>query len=205
MVRYVDDFNEITDFRSRSLVMNLYIEYWINEMIVESFVHSEKIINDINGLGTFDKKLKLLESLGIFENIPEPPRMTDILHNIRQIESIRNRYAHHPLLRKNEIDQSIRDKIADFKWQEEMQNLINKLPAELKTPERLFDYQTNEIFYTLQRIYSTKFSPTYLKMIKEAQEIQLHRITELLKGKDNVSIQKLVESIESSKEPTYSE
>ncbi|MCG8401713.1 MAG: hypothetical protein MJA84_08960 [Firmicutes bacterium] len=85
--RMCDEFNEAKSFRETVFIAHLYIEYYINEILVKIFPHPEKIIDE-NELGTFKNKMQLLDALGIFEG------KENLKNNVILIQRIRNYYAH---------------------------------------------------------------------------------------------------------------
>ncbi len=95
------DINRVPDLRSKALLIQLYIEYWINEIIVNSFPNPEFIIDD-DTIGSFENKLKIVEALDILKSDPK------LIKNIRYFQRIRNQYAHY-LLGENDVNQKIID------------------------------------------------------------------------------------------------
>lgn len=87
MRRLADELNSIKDIRLLSLVGNLYVEYYINEIITKKLKNPELIIDNIN-LGTFSGKFTILITLGTFTN------KTNLKKSIEIINSIRNHFAH---------------------------------------------------------------------------------------------------------------
>jgi hypothetical protein len=90
MERLCDEFNVAKTLRELSYIALLYIEYYINEILIRKFQHPEKLIDE-NELGSFKNKLLVLEAVGIFDVHPH------LLSNITLIQRIRNYYAHNLL------------------------------------------------------------------------------------------------------------
>jgi hypothetical protein len=88
--RQCDEFNAAKTLRELSYIALLYIEYYINEILIRKLKHPEKIIEE-NELGSFKNKLMILEALGIFDDHPH------LLSNITLIQRIRNYFAHNLL------------------------------------------------------------------------------------------------------------
>ncbi len=100
------EIKEAKDFRSKVIILHLYIEYWINEIIRISHRNAELIIDD-EELGKFGNKIKILKIRGFID-------YENLLVNLKQIQEIRNHYSH-VLLMKDELDQKIKDKIENMK------------------------------------------------------------------------------------------
>ena len=88
--RLCDEFNATKTLRELSYIALLYIEYYINEILIRKLHHPDKIIDE-NELGSFKNKLLVLEAVGIFDDYPH------LLSNITLIQRIRNYYAHNLL------------------------------------------------------------------------------------------------------------
>ncbi len=101
------DLTEIKDFRLKVIVIHLYIEYWINELILALFHEPKKIIDD-GDLGTFENKMKILESRGIFKT------HEDLLTNVRMVQRIRNHYSH-KLILEDELNEKVKTCINNMK------------------------------------------------------------------------------------------
>ena len=82
--------------RFRSLLYDLYNEFWLNEAIINLFPNKKKYIDDLS----FNGKLRLLDSHKIFDKSPK------LFENLKYFNQVRNRYAH-VLLRENELDDHI--------------------------------------------------------------------------------------------------
>lgn len=93
--RLCDEFNDAANTRELAYVAHLYVEYFLNELIVATFKFPELII-DSNDLGTFHSKLTLLRAHGIFDKKPA------VLRNVELIQRIRNHYAHNLLMTNDE-------------------------------------------------------------------------------------------------------
>lgn len=102
-----EDLTKIKEFRLKVIVIHIYIEYWINELIRALFKRP-KIIIDNGDLGTFENKIRILESRGIFDN------HKDLLKNIRMTQRIRNHYSH-KLILKDEVDEQVKAQIDNMK------------------------------------------------------------------------------------------
>jgi len=85
------EFDQIDSLRELALSAHLYIEYYINQLLVNRFSHAEKIIDE-NELGTFKNKITLLKAFGLFD------RQEALLENITLIQGIRNHYSHHRII-----------------------------------------------------------------------------------------------------------
>ena len=88
--RQCDEFNAAKTLRELSYIALLYIEYYINEILIRKLQHPKKIIDE-NELGSIKNKLLILEAVGIFDDHPH------LLSNINLIQSIRNYFAHNLL------------------------------------------------------------------------------------------------------------
>jgi len=88
--RLCDEFNAAKTLRELSYIALLYIEYYINEILIRKLQHPEKIIDE-NELGSFKNKLLILEAVGILDDHPH------LLSNINLIQRIRNYFAHNLL------------------------------------------------------------------------------------------------------------
>ena len=86
-----DEFNNSRTIRELALVTHLYIEYFVNELIVAKLKTPEFVIDD-RDLGSFKSKLLLLKAMGVFDTAPH------VLNNIEHIQGIRNHYAHNLLV-----------------------------------------------------------------------------------------------------------
>lgn len=82
------DFKGIKDTRGLILVLHLYVEWWLNELIKKYFKNSDVILdeNPLNNLKSFYNKLMLLNSIGILEG--------DVFEDIKTVNRIRNIFAH---------------------------------------------------------------------------------------------------------------
>lgn len=99
IIRLDKELKETKDFRSKVLILHLYIEYRINELIRATHKSPEIIIDD-DKIGEFGNKIKILRSRNfIYE---------DLLKNLKQIQEIRNHYSH-TLLMKDELDNKIKN------------------------------------------------------------------------------------------------
>jgi len=88
--RQCDEFNAAKTLRELSYIALLYIEYYVNEILIRILKHPKKIIDE-NELGSFKNKLMILEAMGIFDGHPH------LLSNITLIQRIRNYFAHNLL------------------------------------------------------------------------------------------------------------
>ncbi len=105
MENLCDEVNDAEDIKPLSLILQLYIEYFISELIRLKF-NSPKIIIDNNELGSFSNRLNILCALDIFE------KKESLLRNIKIINRIRNYYAHNLIIdnsRPSEIVNRIRE------------------------------------------------------------------------------------------------
>ena len=88
--RICDEFNDARNLRELSYIALLYVEYYINEILIRKLQYPEKIIDE-NELGSFKNKLLILEAVGVYDDHP------NLLGNINLIQRIRNYYAHNLL------------------------------------------------------------------------------------------------------------
>ncbi len=97
---FVNDAN-INDIRLLSIIMHLYLESYMNNIISSKLKHPERIIDRL----PFYRKCTLLDAFGIFdENI-------NLKNNINKINKIRNHYAHNL---ESPIDEEIPTKVVDL-------------------------------------------------------------------------------------------
>lgn len=108
--RLDEELKQASNFRSKVLILHLYVEYWINEIIRITY-KNPKIIIDDDELGKFGNKVKLLKSRDFFDG---EDLFKDLFGNLKQIQWIRNHYSH-TLLMKDELDQDIEDRIKNMK------------------------------------------------------------------------------------------
>lgn len=109
--RMCDDFNDARDLRELTLVTHLYLEYFINELVVARLKTPELIIDD-NELGSFKNKIFVLRALGVFDDIPH------VLGNVELIQRTRNYYAHN-LLVTDEIPEPASSRIKQLVYFED--------------------------------------------------------------------------------------
>jgi hypothetical protein len=88
--RLCDEFNESKDLRNLALLALLYLEYYINEILIFYFRHPQVIIDE-NEVGSFKNKLAILKALGVFDEL------NAVVKNVTLIQGIRNHYAHNLL------------------------------------------------------------------------------------------------------------
>ena len=101
----VEDIIRTKDFTLAVLQLHLLLEYSING-IISGLFKKPNIIFDKRDLNFFSNKVDILEALGIIED-------KDILYNIRQINAIRNDFAH--TLETDKIFKSTKDRIRSMK------------------------------------------------------------------------------------------
>lgn len=89
--RMCDEFNEARNVKELALIAHLYIEYFVNELILAKLKKPEIVIDD-GVLGTFKNKVLLLRAMGVFADTPH------VLKNVELIQGVRNYYAHHLIL-----------------------------------------------------------------------------------------------------------
>lgn len=113
--RMCDEFNDTRNMRDLALVTHLYIEYFVNELIIAKFQSPELVIDD-NELGSFKNKILLLKSMGLFEGTPH------VIRNIELIQRVRNHYAHNLLL-TDEVPEPVASRVTQlvyFDWDGEL-------------------------------------------------------------------------------------
>ncbi|MBI3032890.1 hypothetical protein HYY69_05415 [Candidatus Woesearchaeota archaeon] len=97
----MEEFNKEQEIRSLVLTAHLFIEYWINEIIMNIFPQG-KIIFKNKELRGFSSKIDILTAFGVFE------KDEDLLYNITQINQLRNKYAHNLIIKESEVNKSIK-------------------------------------------------------------------------------------------------
>lgn len=90
MEQLCEDLNNSKNVRDLALFCGLYIDYFLNELIIKSHNKNPKEIIDDNDLGNYSSKTKILHALGIINEL--------IVKNIKIIGEIRNYFAHHILM-----------------------------------------------------------------------------------------------------------
>lgn len=128
--RLQQELESLKDIRFRSTVLLLYIEYFLNEIIISIFPKPDIILND-KELGSFDKKVEIIKALDITEN-------PYVLKNIGIIQRIRNYYSHTLIIEDklpNEIESRIKEMEYIYILTEEQKKEIDKL-----TLDRKFDF-----------------------------------------------------------------
>lgn len=108
--RMCDEFNAARSVKELALIAHLYLEYFVNELVLSEFKNPNLIIDD-NDLGTFHGKVTLLKALGLFKEAPH------LLANIEIIQRIRNFYAHNLLL-SDDVPKPVRDRIMQLQYLE---------------------------------------------------------------------------------------
>jgi len=106
-----DEFNDARDVRELALVAHLYIEYFVNELIVAKLKSPEIVIDD-RDLGSFRSKILLLRAMGVFDAAPH------VLKNVELVQGVRNHYAHN-LLVIDEVPEPVVSRIKQlvyFDW-----------------------------------------------------------------------------------------
>ena len=95
---------KLRDNRLLVLILHLYMEYWVNEIIIKMYPKSEVILdeNTFNQLKGFTNKVKLIEASNIITN-PE------VIGNVKILNRIRNLYAHN--LDQNSITKKVEKEI----------------------------------------------------------------------------------------------
>ena len=104
--RMCDEFNDVHNVRELALVTHLYVEYFMNELIVAKLKSPALVIDD-SELGSFKNKILLLRSMGFFEGIPH------VLRNMELIQRVRNHYAHNLLL-TDEVPEPVASRITQL-------------------------------------------------------------------------------------------
>ncbi|MEW5897389.1 MAG: hypothetical protein AB1668_06865 [Nanoarchaeota archaeon] len=98
----VSELNDQKETRMLALMIHLFVEYWINEIINTLFKNPGIIFKD-RDLNGFNKKIDLLKACGIIKE------SSDLLKNIQLINQIRNDYAHNLIV--GEIEKATVDRI----------------------------------------------------------------------------------------------
>ena len=89
------------DERSKIITLHLYIEYWLNKLILKKEnIKNEKIDRD-----SFHRKTTILWSLGVLDQLT--------YENIIKINELRNIYAHHLELEK--VEDKIQTELSELK------------------------------------------------------------------------------------------
>lgn len=109
--RLCDEFNQAKNIKELALVAHLYVEYFVNELIVETFRTPGLVIDD-DKLGSFGSKILLLEAMGLFNDVPH------VLSNVTLIQRIRNHYAHNLLL-TDEVPEPVASRIKQLVYFED--------------------------------------------------------------------------------------
>ena len=104
--KLVTDMEQNKDFRSLALIMHLYTEYRINEIILKVFKKGKEYYVDEKRF-TFSDKIKLLEATDIIKS-------QDLLTNLRVINRIRNDMAHTLVI--EEVIEKNKDQIKSMKF-----------------------------------------------------------------------------------------
>jgi hypothetical protein len=130
--RMCDEFNDAQSVKELALIAHLYVEYYVNELVVAKFEKPALIIDD-GELGSFGSKLTLLKAFGVFDEVPHVSANTEL------IQRIRNFYAHNLLL-SDEVPEPVasrirqlqyfeQGKICDFDvpWSEHEDSLLSQL------------------------------------------------------------------------------
>jgi len=102
----VEELNKYNELRTLALVVHLFVEYYINEIIIKLFPKGEIIIEN-RALNSFSKKINILKAWDLFKSD------SDLLKNINLVNEIRNKYAHN--LIASEVDKEAAKKINDIK------------------------------------------------------------------------------------------
>jgi len=97
---FSNEFSNIEDIRFYSIICHQYIDYFLNEILIERFPNLKFIIDDYD-LGSFRNKFKILKSDGMFENFQYLEK------NIEMITKIRNFYAHN-MMKKGDIPNKVK-------------------------------------------------------------------------------------------------
>lgn len=106
--RMCDEFNDACTVKELALVAHIYIEYFVNELIVARFNDPSMIIDD-GQLGSFNSKVTLLKALGTFNDA------LHVLANLELIQRIRNFYAHNLLL-SGDLPEQVASRIKQLKY-----------------------------------------------------------------------------------------
>ncbi len=101
----VSELNEQKETRMLALMIHLFVEYWINEIINVLFKNSDFIFKD-KDLNGFSHKIDLLRACGVLKE------GSDLLRNIQLINKIRNDYAHNLIV--GEIEKATIERIREI-------------------------------------------------------------------------------------------
>lgn len=150
------DINNMLNMKYLSIISHQYVEYFLNEIICVKFKHPEIIIDDIQ-MGTFYNKFRLLESIGVFDN------NKDLKHNIKLINSIRNKFAHNMIKYiDEEIPNEVKSQIDDLKYLDEAKIQYQPWLDNLKNSGEKYEFDPNN-FYKLSTI--SKFQVSTLSTV----------------------------------------
>lgn len=118
MNEFSKEFSNIDDIRFYSIICHQYIDYFLNEILIEKLPDLAFIIDDTE-LGIFRTKLKILKSANIFDN------HKDLIQNIEKITKIRNFYAHN-MMKKGYVPKEIKKHIDGMRYPKLLKNELNK-------------------------------------------------------------------------------
>jgi len=104
--RMCDEFNEARNVKELALIAHLYLEYFVNELVIVIFKEPNLVIDD-GELGSFKSKVTLLKALGLFGDAHH------LLKNIELIQRIRNFYSHN-LLITDKVPEQVADRIREL-------------------------------------------------------------------------------------------
>jgi len=135
----VSELNQQKETRTLSLMIHLFAEYWINEVITVLFKNPDFVFKN-----SFSNKINLLKACGVIKE------KTDLLKNIWIINQIRNDYAHNLFV--DEIEKTTVDNIRNMVMLEVRYNNIDF--ASQLDAHSLFKAKAISTIMELQNLYS---------------------------------------------------
>lgn len=129
--RLCEEMDRASDVRILSLIIHLYIEYYLNELIRLKFDEGKFILNR-KELGSFYNKCLILRALGVFK------QKDKLLRNIKLITNIRNYYAHHTLL-SDEVPEENKIRIKQLVCFDHKGNEMEYVESDYEEPGYILD------------------------------------------------------------------
>ena len=103
--RWLSDFNKVHDFRLSAIINGNYLEYLLNELLIQYFPDDHKKRTKES---TFNKKMELLKDKEVFTT------HVILYNNIIILNEIRNHYAHTIGEDLDELPEKIKEKIRNL-------------------------------------------------------------------------------------------
>ncbi|MFH0870226.1 MAG: hypothetical protein V1866_04175 [archaeon] len=149
----VAELRKIDDIRLHVLFLHLNIEYLIDK-IIEKYFKNSKVIFENEHLKSFMSKVRLLDSLGFFED-----RKT-LYNRIILVNKIRNDFAH-GIIKKDTIPKKTMDRfftLGDISLDKKMRDILSKdnKPA---YPQITFFVASFSIIFLLSEMYKAMNVP----------------------------------------------